>query len=63
MQWIIANAGTIIVCVVLIAIIALIIRSLVKNRKRGKSSCGNSCAHCAMAGNCRQMKNLSDNQY
>ena len=54
LQWIGANIGTIALCIVLIAIVALIIRYLIRQKKQGKSSCGCGCAHCAMHGSCHQ---------
>lgn len=50
--WISANIGTIIICAVLLIIVAAIIIGLVKDKKKGKSSCGCNCARCAMAGSC-----------
>ena len=50
--WIKANLATILICIGLIAIVVAIIVKLVKDKKRGKSSCGCNCAHCAMAGSC-----------
>ena len=45
-----ANWGTIVICIVLIAIITAIILKLRKDKKAGKSiSCGD-CKHCG--GNC-----------
>ncbi len=38
--------GTVIVLVVLGAIVALIIRNIVKDKKSGKSSCGGDCSRC-----------------
>ena len=52
LAWLSKNIATIIICLVLAVIVALIIFSLVKNKKKGKSSCGCNCAHCAMAGQC-----------
>lgn len=52
LAWLSKNIATIIICLVLAVIVALIIFSLVKNKKKGKSSCGCNCAHCAMAGSC-----------
>ena len=48
LAWLSKNIATIIICLVLAVIVALIIFSLVKNKKKGKSSCGCNCAHCAM---------------
>lgn len=50
--WIAENIWTIIICAALILIVASIIVGLVKNKKKGKSSCGCNCAHCAMADSC-----------
>ena len=50
--WIAENIWTIIICAALILIVASIIVGLVKNKKKGKSSCGCNCADCAMAGSC-----------
>lgn len=52
--WISENIGTIFICLVLIVIVAAIIRSLIRDKKRGKSSCGAGCAHCAMSGSCHK---------
>ncbi len=52
--WIAENIGTIIICLVLILIVAVIIVKLVKDKKKGRTTCGNNCAHCAMAGSCHQ---------
>ena len=38
--------ATIIISVILVAIVALIIRGLIQDRKGGKSSCGGSCGTC-----------------
>ena len=52
LQWIHANIGSILVCLVLLAAVALIVRSLIRQKKQGKTSCGCGCAHCAMRGSC-----------
>ena len=41
---------------VLVAVIASVIVALVRNKRKGKSSCGCQCEHCAMAGSCRSKK-------
>ncbi len=56
LNWITENLSTIIVSLVLILIVAAIIRKLVRDKKKGKSSCGCNCAHCAMAGSCHKPK-------
>lgn len=56
LQWIGANLGTILICLVLLAIVTFIIVYLVRQKKQGKSSCGCNCAHCAMHGSCHSRK-------
>ena len=56
LAWIVSNIWTIVICAVLAAIIAAIIVSIVKDKKKGKSSCGCNCAHCAMADSCPGQK-------
>lgn len=56
LQWFSANAGTLVLCILLLAVVALIVRSLLRQRKQGKSSCGCGCAHCAMHGSCHSQK-------
>ena len=51
-EWIGANIGTVVAALAVAAVAAGAIAVMVKDRKKGKSSCGNNCAHCAMAGSC-----------
>ena len=46
------NIGTIIASLILLIIVALAVRSIVVNRKKGKTSCGCGCANCPSAGFC-----------
>ncbi|MGI6238800.1 MAG: FeoB-associated Cys-rich membrane protein [Christensenellales bacterium] len=52
LSWIAANIGTIIICAVLGVIVACVIAVMVRDRKKGKSSCGGNCGHCSMGGSC-----------
>ena len=54
--WFGANIGNIIVILILAAVIALSIRSIIKDKRSGTGSCGNGCAHCAMHGKCHAVK-------
>ena len=56
LAWIAENIGTILITAALALIVALIARKLIKDKKKGKSSCGCNCAHCAMAGPCHPQK-------
>ncbi len=53
-SWISQNIVTIIICLVLALIVTLIIVGLVRDKKKGKSSCGCNCANCAMRGSCHK---------
>ena len=54
LQAIADNAGTIIVSLVLIGVVALIVLRLHRDKRRGKSSCGGNCGCCLMAGSCHK---------
>ena len=54
LAWITENIGTILISAVLLLVVVLIIRKLVKDKKKGKSSCGCNCAHHLMSGSCHQ---------
>lgn len=56
LDWITENLSTIVVSLILVLIVAVIIRKLVRDKKKGKSSCGCNCAHCAMAESCHKPK-------
>ena len=48
LQWISENVGTILICIGLIVIVALIVRSLIRQKNR-EVHLQAGCAHCAMA--------------
>ena len=50
--WFSANIGTILAAFAVILVVAAVIRVMVKDRRAGRTSCGNNCSHCAMAGKC-----------
>ena len=56
LAWLTENIATIIICAVLIAVVSAIIVSMIKNKKKGKSSCGCGCADCPMSGSCHTKK-------
>ena len=47
MAWITENIGTIAVLAVLVFAVTLVIRSMIRAKKQGKSSCGCDCGSCA----------------
>ena len=57
LQWISTNIGTILISPLLLAAVALIIRSMMRDKKQGKSSCGGNCAGCAACGACHNKGN------
>ena len=52
--WLSENIGTIIISLMLLLIVALIIKGMIRDKKRGKSSCGCRCGHCPMSGVCHK---------
>ena len=56
LSWLSANVGNIVIIAVLVTIVTLIIVSMVRGKRQGKSSCGGSCSHCALGGSCRNGK-------
>ena len=53
-DWITANIGTIVISLILIAAVALAVRSIIVRKKSGRCSCGDSCGGCPMSGNCHK---------
>ena len=56
LSWISENIATIVLCAALIAVVAAIVANLIKNQKKGKTSCGCGCANCAMSNSCHAKK-------
>lgn len=54
LTWISENMATIIICAVLLLIVAAILARLIRDKKKGRSSCGCGCANCPMNGSCHQ---------
>ena len=52
--WSSNNLGTILITLVLILIVAGVIYSIVRDKKKGKSLCGGNCGHCAMGCSCHK---------
>ena len=55
LNWIANNISTVLISLGLLIIVSAIIAKLVKDKKKGKSSCGCNCAHCAMSGSCHNI--------
>ena len=52
--WLAQNLGTILISIVLILLVGLIIKSMIRDKKMGKSACTGTCASCKMCAACRQ---------
>ncbi len=52
LTWFVENMATIIISAVLIIVAAAVIASMVRDKRKGKSSCGCGCQGCAMRGAC-----------
>ncbi len=50
--WLSANFGTILIIAVLILVVGTASCVLLRDKKNGKHSCGGSCGHCPMNGQC-----------
>lgn len=50
MEWLLDNLGTILITALLIVVVALIVRSLIKNKN--SCSCGGGCGSCSMGCSC-----------
>lgn len=56
LTWVMGNMATIIISAVLLLVVAAVIASMVRGKRKGKSSCGCGCAGCAMHGACHPEK-------
>ncbi len=52
MAWLLENLATILVGLALAALLGGIILHMLRQRKRGQTSCGCGCSNCAMRGEC-----------
>ena len=56
LTWLSANLANIVVSAILLAAAALAVRTMIRNKKAGKSSCGCDCASCGACGSCAAKK-------
>ncbi|MBO7338997.1 MAG: FeoB-associated Cys-rich membrane protein [Lachnospiraceae bacterium] len=54
MSFLVANAGTIVISIILVAVLSFILYNMIKNKRRGKSSCGCNCNCCPAGGACHR---------
>ena len=50
--WLSANLVNLVIVAVLVLIVGFASRSMIRDRKAGKSSCGCNCASCGACGSC-----------
>jgi len=48
------NIGSIVILAVILVIVGLAALKLIRDKKRGKCSCGSSCASCPMSDKCHK---------
>jgi hypothetical protein len=60
MEWFVNNIGTIIVAIVLAGLLALLIVTLIRRKKQGKSSCSCGCASCPHSEKCHSQTNNNE---
>ena len=61
LEWLYANLANILILMLVGALIALAVISMIRDKKAGKSSCGCNCAKCAMAGKCHSAVKIKKN--
>lgn len=53
-EYFLSNLGTIIIGFIVAAVTVIAVICMIRNKKRGKSSCGCGCTDCPMHGNCHR---------
>ena len=53
-EWLRVHWGTIFIALIVLAVIAGAIVSVVRDHKSGKGGCGGGCQDCAMRGECHK---------
>ena len=52
LTWLSANLINIVLIAVIVLITGMLIRSMIRDKKAGKSSCGGNCASCGVCSGC-----------
>ena len=52
LSWLAANLINILLVAVIAAVVILLIRGMIRDKKAGKSSCGGNCAACGACSSC-----------
>ena len=56
LAWLSANLINIALILVIALVVGLLLRSMIRDKKAGKSSCGGNCADCGACGGCASCK-------
>ena len=56
LTWLSANLINIALILVIALVVGLLLRSMIRDKKAGKSSCGGNCADCGACGGCASCK-------
>lgn len=54
LSWLIENIATIIVGFIVLAVLVALVIRMIRNKKRGKTSCSCGCSGCPMSGSCHK---------
>lgn len=52
--WVLENLATVVICLGLLGVVTAIIVNMIRNHKKGKSSCGCGCQSCPMSDTCHK---------
>ena len=52
LEWLSANLINIVLVAVIVLVVGFLLRSMIRDKKAGKSSCGGSCGSCAGCAGC-----------
>ena len=61
MTWVVENLATIIFALIVLLSVLLAIRSIYRNKRNGKFSCGGNCNSCSIS--CHEDPNLIEQYY
>ena len=56
LKWIADNWLTVVVVLIVLGAVGGVIAAMVRDKKKGRSSCGCGCANCPMSGSCHKAK-------
>ena len=59
-EFITKNIGTIIVALIVVLIVVFTVFRMVRNKKKGKSSCSCGCSECPFSGKCGEKNDVGE---